>query len=216
MSDSAEYRRMLERERERLRAAVRALDDRSLGRSLGESISESSTYDQHPADIGTETFEREKDFGLREDHMATLRMVERALQRLEEGTYGRCEGCGRPIPEARLRAVPWTARCLECQRALEDGGARDRGRPAGEDARPAFSSFTDDSPLHPVGFDGEDAWQAVARFGTSNTPSDVPGARDYGDAYVGADEEVGTVQRVERLPDPDRRPGRRRPPAKRS
>jgi len=216
VSDRGEFRRMLERERERLRAAVRALDDRSLGRTLGESISESSTYDQHPADIGTETFEREKDFGLREDHKAALEMVERALERLEEGTYGRCEGCGRPIPEARLRAVPWTAHCLECQRTLEEAGAAGRGRPAGEDAGPAFSSFTDDSPLHPVGFDGEDAWQAVARFGTSNTPSDVPGARDYGDAYVGADEEVGTVQRVEGLPDPDRRPGRRRPPAERS
>lgn len=216
MSDRDEYRRRLERERERLRAAVQTLDDRSLSRTLGESISEFSTYDQHPADIGTETFEREKDFGLREDHMATLRMVERALERLEEGTYGRCERCGQPIPEARLRAVPWTARCLECQRALEEAGAAGRGRPAEEEAGQAFSSFTDESPLHPVGFDGEDAWQAVARFGTSNTPSDIPGARGCGDAYVGADEEVGTVQRVERLPDPDRRPGRRRPPAERS
>ena len=50
---------------------------------------------------------------------ALLTEVERALQRIEEGTYGRCVDCGQPIPEKRLQALPWAARCVKDEERLE-------------------------------------------------------------------------------------------------
>jgi len=64
---------------------------------------------QHPGDVGTDVEERSRDIGLLEQVERELADIEDALRRLEEGTYGRCEVCGRPIPDDRLEANP-TAR----------------------------------------------------------------------------------------------------------
>jgi RNA polymerase-binding transcription factor DksA len=79
-----------------------------LGSGGGDS-SELSDYDQHPADTATETFERERDFGLLEDLEAELSDIQAALERIDNGTYGIDEVTGEPIDPARLDAVP-TAR----------------------------------------------------------------------------------------------------------
>ena len=52
----------------------------------------------------------------------TVRQIDAALGRLQEGTYGRCDACGEGIPLARLRAVPFATRCVPCQSKKEDGG----------------------------------------------------------------------------------------------
>lgn len=84
-----------------------------------ESAGELSRLDQHPADLGTETFDRERDLSLREGLDGQLQEVEDALARLEAGSYGRCEACGKPIPPARLAALPATRYCLEDQAGAE-------------------------------------------------------------------------------------------------
>ncbi len=208
MVDEGKFRRILLGEKNRLARSIDALGEKGLDRSLGESISEMALYDNHPADIGSETFEREKDFGLREDQRTTMDMVEKALGRLDVGTYGTCQRCGKTIPTERLEAVPWTAYCVTCEKALEDAEARDWGRPAEEGVLAPFSDVTDDDPDKRVEFDSEDAWQAVARFGTSDTPSDTPPAVDYGDTFAGASEDIGAVEDVEETPDSTFDPGR--------
>jgi YteA family regulatory protein len=207
VTDTEKYRRLLLQEKERLEESIKGFARRGLERSLRDSIMEFSTIDNHPADVGTETFEREKDFGLREDQRTTLDMVESALGRLEEGRYGICDRCGHPIADERLETVPWTANCLRCEEALEKEESRIWDRPAEEDVRPAFSSFTDNDPDDPVVFDGEDAWQAVARYGTSNTPGDFPGATSYEETYIDADENIGVVEEVEWVDDSSFDPG---------
>lgn len=203
-----QYRDRLLAEKGRLEEGIRSLGRQGLDQSLSESFQEFSTYDNHPADVGTETFERSKDFGLREDRMTTLNLVEDALARLDEGTYGVCRRCGQPIGEERLEAVPWTAYCRPCESHLEHAERRDWERPPEEGAVRAFGSFNDRDAREPVEFDGEDAWQAVARYGTSNTPSDVPNGPDYGQAYVDADENRGPVpQDVDQVPDSTFDPG---------
>jgi RNA polymerase-binding transcription factor DksA len=84
-----------------------------------EDLSSLSAVNQHPADLGTETFIRARDLSLREQVEGELAEVEQALQRLEDGTYGRCEACGRPIGTDRLEAEPATRLCLEDQLARE-------------------------------------------------------------------------------------------------
>jgi RNA polymerase-binding transcription factor DksA len=75
----------------------------------GDDSSELAGYDQHPADSGSETFEREKDLSILEGLEAELAEIEAALQRVDDGTYGVDEVTGDPIDPARLEAVP-TAR----------------------------------------------------------------------------------------------------------
>ena len=65
-----------------------------------------SHYDQHPADQGSDTFEREKDLSILEQLEGELAEIEAALQRLDEGTYGVDEVTGEPIDPARLDAYP--------------------------------------------------------------------------------------------------------------
>lgn len=53
------------------------------------------------------------------NEQALLTEVQQALKRIEEGTYGRCVDCGEPIPEKRLEAIPWAARCVKDEERLE-------------------------------------------------------------------------------------------------
>ena len=118
--DSDVARQRLDEERVRLEETKATFDDEHLrDESEDDSISELSSIDQHPADIGTETFEREKDLSILEQVEAELADVEHALRRLEDGTYGSCEACGQPIDEARLEALPAARFCLNDQAAAE-------------------------------------------------------------------------------------------------
>lgn len=113
-------RQRLAEERERLDGVRSTFDAEGLtDQSENDSVGELSSYDQHQADLGTETFEREKDLSILEQVEAELADVEHALRRLDEGTYGTCEVCGKPIPEERLEAMPATRLCLEHQAQAE-------------------------------------------------------------------------------------------------
>ena len=80
---------------------------------------ELSKIDQHPAEMGTETEDRERDVSVLEQVRGELADVADAYARLEAGTYGTCEVCGRPIGEERLEAIPGARRCAEHQLAAE-------------------------------------------------------------------------------------------------
>jgi RNA polymerase-binding transcription factor DksA len=80
---------------------------------------EHSGYGDHLADDATELFEREKLLSLETTLRGHLSQVERALKAIENGTYGKCEVCGRPIGAERLDAVPETTLCLEHKAAAE-------------------------------------------------------------------------------------------------
>lgn len=80
---------------------------------------EQDQVDQHPADEGSELFEREKNLTLQRMLQSTLEELNAALHKFDEGTYGVCENCGKPIAEKRLRALPGATHCIECQAKLE-------------------------------------------------------------------------------------------------
>ncbi len=111
-------RQRLDAERARLAAlredvAERVADEQA---SRGEELSH---LDQHPAEQGTETEDLETALSLLEQLDGELADLDDAYARLEAGTYGRCEVCGRQIDEARLEALPAARRCTEHQVAAE-------------------------------------------------------------------------------------------------
>lgn len=164
--------------------------------SLQDSIDELSLYDNHPADIGNETFEREKDLGFKLFAEDRLAMIAEALDCIEKGTYGQCEACGQDIGSDRLEVIPYTTLCLKCKNAHE--GLERHPRPIEEDMiQPPFGgNYRTDENM----FDGEDAWQAVARYGTSDSPSDIGSVADYDDVYLNPYEDQGLVEEYEGIP----------------
>ena len=125
--DADEARQRLEAERARLTQVKSDFDNENLTtESEDENLSELSSVDQHQADVGTETFEREKDLSILEQVDAELADVEHALKRLDDGTYGTCEFDGKPIPEERLEALPAARFCVQHQAEAERQAARAR------------------------------------------------------------------------------------------
>ena len=113
--------RLLEEQARLQQVRQSLMDEAAESQPERDAFSELSLIDQHPADIGTETFEREKDLSILEQVEAQLRDVERAMTRVDDGTYGICEACGRPIDAARRGARPATRFCLDDQMAAEGG-----------------------------------------------------------------------------------------------
>jgi DnaK suppressor protein len=115
--DTTEFRQLLEEERARLTKAVNFLHEENPG-TIEDELGEvgSGGTDNHLGDTATATFDRELDEGLAEGAQQTLDEIDAALKRIDDGTYGICEVCGKPIGEDRLRALPWTRYCIDDQR----------------------------------------------------------------------------------------------------
>ena len=113
-------RQRLGEERDRLELIRAGFEkDHLTDESESESLSELSHQALHQADLGTETFERERDLSLLEQIEAELADVEHALRRIDDGTYGTCEACGRQIDDARLEVVPAARFCVADQAVAE-------------------------------------------------------------------------------------------------
>jgi DnaK suppressor protein len=112
------FRETLLEERKRVEAAIQNLHDEHPG-TLAEDSGEETAYDNHLADTATETYDRELDYTLEENSGHVLGEIEAALKRIEEGTYGTCTNCDRPIAVERLQALPRATRCIDCQRDRE-------------------------------------------------------------------------------------------------
>ncbi|HEX6310285.1 MAG TPA: conjugal transfer protein TraR [Acidimicrobiia bacterium] len=108
-ADTERARGRLEAEQDRVEGLIRSVRGDFGDGSENDETSELSHYDQHPADMGSETFEREKDLSILEQLESELAEIQAALRRIDEGTYGLDEVTGEPIAPERLEAVP-TAR----------------------------------------------------------------------------------------------------------
>jgi DnaK suppressor protein len=118
--DLERFRLVLEGERDRLLHAAQAVHHE--GSLLEETGDLAIGSGDHIADIATETYLRELDEGLEENAERLLVEMGAALLRIEDGSYGLCAACGRPISEERLEAVPYATLCIDDKRAVERSG----------------------------------------------------------------------------------------------
>lgn len=197
----AEIGRRLAVEAARLEEEIGTMETHGmLDGGIADSLEELSAYDNHPADMGTETFDRAKDIGLRDNLRIQLRQVERAQERLDAGLYGTCEVCGASIDPDRLAVQPWATTCVPCQEKLDEE-IDTKSRPV-EEGRIGMAFGQDTGGRENNAFDGEDAWQAVARYGTANSPQDVPDSVNFDETFFNADEDIGLVELTDALIDP--------------
>jgi DnaK suppressor protein len=103
----------LEAERDELRHQIAELERHTEG--------EPDVFDEDRGEPETATYERERDLSLYTNARDLLDKVEHALARIDDGTYGVCESCGKSIEAARLRALPHASLCISCKRAEERG-----------------------------------------------------------------------------------------------
>ncbi len=123
---------VLRRRREALR--------QSLTGELGQFRSSHNNYIVgDPVDAAVDNEYAEINSELAETEGRELARIERALERLREGRYGICEGCGKKIPRARLQALPYATMCVECQTRSERGEANPRDR----NSRPPFVDLSE-------------------------------------------------------------------------
>jgi YteA family regulatory protein len=160
-----------------------------------ESMGELSSYDNHPGDEGTELYEREKDIALNDHVEYQIQNINKAIRAIDNGTYGKCEECGREIPLERLEALPETTFCIE----HTPDRTVSHNRPIEEGVlMPPFGKFDLDNKDENVAYDAEDSWQEVSSWGTSESPSDFVTPQDnYNDTYIESEENVGYVEDFE-------------------
>jgi DnaK suppressor protein len=118
VTDTERFRGMLLEERARVPRAIDNLHRETPG-SIEDQTGEETQFDNHLGDTATVTYEREMDYTLEENSESVLAAIDRALARIEAGTYGTCQRKGEQISEARLEALPWAELCIDCKREVE-------------------------------------------------------------------------------------------------
>jgi len=164
------YKRLHEERAEALETATGPLHE-----DMRESLGELSVVDNHPADIGTEVYQRSQDVAQHDRLVHRIEAIDAALERFDEGKYGQCEHCGHDIPFERLEALHYTTVCTQCSREeeVEEQHSLDRDPVENELLSNPFSRTFNDG-----------------------TNRDVV---DPSDIYDDADEVIGAVQYIETI-----------------
>ncbi len=117
--DAKKFQKLLLEERERLARGVRQLEEDTLYQPATDNVSDISSY----AEVGTDSFERETALSIAGATSRQLGEVADALRRIEEGNYGKCQGCEEEILRKRLEVFPAARFCVDCQAKFERDGA---------------------------------------------------------------------------------------------
>jgi len=112
----ASFKKLLQKRREMLADDVNHLEEGALRKSKDDA----ATLDiSNFADLGSDNFEQDFMIGLIENSEETLREIDAALKRIDDGTYGICQEGPHPIGKNRLKVIPWARLCIDCQRKAE-------------------------------------------------------------------------------------------------
>ncbi|MFH1737283.1 MAG: TraR/DksA C4-type zinc finger protein [Actinomycetota bacterium] len=106
------------KEKEALQRELDELNEGNLN-MLQSEMSGETAHDEHLADSGTATFERERDLTLENNIIDIMTRIDLALAKIEKGTYGVCDRCGNSIDPARLKAVHYANMCITCKKEEE-------------------------------------------------------------------------------------------------
>ena len=142
-------------------------------RSIKDSTGELSSYDNHPADEASNTYEREKDLSIKDNSMILLKKVDIALKLIKNNEYGNCRECGNEINLERLETIPYTIVCKNCSEKEENKVEYSF------DHISEKKEFVDDffekyyvKQMEKINANTEEAWEEVAKYGTSATESE--------------------------------------------
>jgi len=113
--DIAQFKKRLEQLRDQITRQLQGSSEEV------KKPDEASGYSQHQADQGTDDFDRTISLEVTSQEYSLLRQIERALEKIDENTYGICDISGEEIPKARLEAIPYATMTVKSQEMLEKG-----------------------------------------------------------------------------------------------
>ncbi|MDD5645073.1 MAG: TraR/DksA C4-type zinc finger protein [bacterium] len=114
-----QYKQKLLEEQARITGDVSSMEKQILNNSQRDSSGDLSGYSMHLADMGSDNFEREFTLDLMKKEQEILYEIQDAIERIENGTFGKCEMCGCDINKTRLKARAYARYCVECKEKLE-------------------------------------------------------------------------------------------------
>ncbi len=191
------YKKLLINERKSIEDTLKRMDENEPNGSLKEYYDELSSYDNHPADIASETYEMEMNYNLKNNENLRLMEVEKALANIENGTYGKCATCGKEIVADRMEILPTAIQCMDCEKDGLSVQYETNTRPVEEEVLyPPYGRTFKDTDEDYNGFDGEDAWQEVARFNKTDAHNM---ALDWYDNNMYDEKPAGIVEDVENI-----------------
>lgn len=118
-AELAQYKATLLELRQKLVVNVNFMEDEALGQSGQDASGDLSNVPIHMADVGTDNYDRDLTIGLIQNGEEELRVIDEALERIGNKTFGSCEECGKKVSKVRLDALPYVKNCIECQRKEE-------------------------------------------------------------------------------------------------
>lgn len=191
------FKRTLEQKKRDAQKTLSQIENNEFNDAQAEYISELSVYDNHPADIATETYEMEKNMALKKQNLHRINQIDQALERIERGDYGRCALCGEEIGAERLEIQPEADTCLECSESARLPRERVmEGRPVEEETLNYPYNRERSGKDQRAIFDGEDSWQAVARY---NRREDDPSSQTGDDQGIWDDLPAGLVEDIDAI-----------------
>ena len=113
------YRQILVKEREKVGGDLSHIAQNTLNKSPRELSGDLSGYSYHMADMASDDYERDFSLGRASDEQKVLFLIDEAIKRISDGTYGSCLQCGKLIPGKRLKALPYAETCIDCQKKKE-------------------------------------------------------------------------------------------------
>jgi YteA family regulatory protein len=188
----------LTEEAQKTASAIENMKDNGEAEMSTYSTTELSNYDNHPADIGSELYTAEMNLALKVHEQSRLKQVNRALKKFENGTYGTCEKCNKPISYERLQAVPYARLCMECEKKAESAEINTPDMQYDEifDApfgRKYLNKQEDDE------FEGMDQLNDLMKYGSADSPQDMGGYHDYEEYYTNELDNQGIVEETDKI-----------------
>ncbi|HEX2926249.1 MAG TPA: TraR/DksA C4-type zinc finger protein [Ruminiclostridium sp.] len=192
------YKDMLLGEAKRADRTLEQMRDLEEGEMSNYTPSELSNYDNHPADMGSELYTLEMNLALKVHEQTKLSDIKLALKKIDNGTYGICENCKKPIQPGRLEIMPAARFCMECQ---EDKEASEINTPDQQydevfDApfgRKYLNQQEDDE------FEGIDQLNDVLKYGSADSPQDMGGYADFEEYYTNEVDNQGYVEEIDKI-----------------
>ncbi len=194
------FKKMLMDQGKDIEGTINSMKEHGIGEQDRDDPNELSNYDNHPADHGTALFQAELNNALKVHEEHILKDIHDALGRINDGTYGKCAFCGGEIDRERLKALPYTRLCIDCETGKEVTMKNlDRQRPVEEliwDApfgRKYLNKREDDE------FEGMDQFFDLVKYGSSDTPQDMGGYHDYEEFYTNEIDRQGIVDEMDKI-----------------
>lgn len=185
-------------------ATISSMKDNNEAEQNKFSPSELSNYDNHPAEMASELYQTEMNSALKVHEEGIMSNIKDALERIEDGSYGKCRYCGEEISEQRLTAKPEARFCIRCEKEAEKQYSKKPYVRANEEeviespfGRKYLNKQEDDE------HEGMDQLNDLMKYGSSDGPQDLGGYHDYDEFYTNEIDTQGVVDAMDRVSNHD-------------